>query len=145
VAGALHFDGGEGIATAGTKVWWSTKGDNTIWEHDLATSTLGVRYQGGGSSILSGVDNLWIDRASDTLLVAEDGGDMQVAAIGPDDVAVALVQAIGHTGSEITGPTFSPDGRHLYFSSQRGPTTPLGLALGITYEVTGPFDDLLGR
>jgi secreted PhoX family phosphatase len=145
VAGALHFDGGEGIATAGTKVWWSTKGDNTIWEYDLGASTLGVRYQGGGSSILSGVDNLWIDRASDTLLVAEDGGDMQVVAIGPDDTAIALVQATGHTSSEITGPTFSPDGQRLYFSSQRGPTTPLGLALGITYEVTGPFDDLLGR
>ena len=34
-------------------------------------------------------------------------------------------------GSEITGPAFSPDGRRLYFSSQRNP--------GTTYEVTGPW------
>jgi hypothetical protein len=37
------------------------------------------------------------------------------------------------TVSEITGPTFSPEGSRLYFSSQRG------FVLGITYEVTGPF------
>jgi secreted PhoX family phosphatase len=58
---------------------------------------------------------------------------------------VAIAQCTGHVGSEITGPCFSPDGQRLYFSSQRGPTTPLGLVAGITYEVSGPFDDLLGR
>lgn len=49
-----------------------------------------------------------------------------------------------HTGSEITGPCFSPDGTRLYFSSQRGGRAPApdgapGAGFGITYEVTGPF------
>jgi hypothetical protein len=145
VATALHFDGGEGIATKGTKVWFTTKGDNRVWAYDTAASTIGLRFQGGGGTGLRGVDNLWIDAPSDVLLVAEDGDDMQVIGIRPDDSTVLIAQATGHTGSEITGPTFSPDGQRLYFSSQRGPTTPLGLALGVTYEVSGPFDQLLGR
>jgi secreted PhoX family phosphatase len=145
VPSALHFDGSEGIATMGDAVWFTTKGDNRVWVHDLAASTIGVRFQGGGSTILEGVDNLWIDRASSTLLVAEDGGDMQVVALRPDDTLVAIAQCTGHVGSEITGPCFSPDGQRLYFSSQRGPTTPVGLIAGISYEVSGPFDDLLGR
>ncbi|MFE9392897.1 hypothetical protein [Streptomyces sp. NPDC006784] len=43
----------------------------------------------------------------------------------------------GQGGSEITGPAFSPDGKRLYFSSQRG----VGgrSSDGITYEVSGPF------
>jgi hypothetical protein len=70
-----------------------------------------------------------------------------------------------HDGSEITGPSFSPDGTRLYFSSQRGRrpgTSPVdildlfpgadqlpdgadpteqapGSGLGITFEITGPF------
>jgi len=145
VATALHFDGGEGVDTAGDFVWFTTKGDNRVWQYDLATSIVGLRYQGGGSSILSGVDNLLADRPTGTLLIAEDGGDMQVVLIRPDNTVEAIVQAIGHRGSEITGPTFSPDGQRLYFSSQRGPTSPVGIVAGITYEVTGPFDALLGR
>jgi hypothetical protein len=41
----------------------------------------------------------------------------------------------GQGGSELTGPAFSPDGKRLYFSSQRGGPT----GQGITYEVSGPF------
>jgi uncharacterized protein len=45
-----------------------------------------------------------------------------------------LLQVVGQDESELTGPAFSPDGRSLYFSSQRGGP----LKLGITYEVTLP-------
>jgi secreted PhoX family phosphatase len=67
------------------------------------------------------------------VLVAEDGGDMQVVAILPDGTLKPLLQVTGHSGSEITGPAFDPSGTRLYFSSQRGPSG------GVTYEVTGPF------
>ena len=40
-----------------------------------------------------------------------------------------LCRLTGVSGSEITGPAFSPDGTRLYFSSQREP--------GRTYEVKG--------
>lgn len=150
VAGTLRFEGGEGIDTQGGLVWFTTKGDNRVWQYDTSTATISLRLQAGTGSILSGVDNLLVDRlsASDTLLVAEDGGDMQIVMIRPDDTLEVIVQVLGHPGSEVTGPTFSPDGQRLYFSSQRGPvSTPLGVGPigGVTYEITGPFDALLGR
>ena len=36
------------------------------------------------------------------------------------DVVAPFLRLVGHSGSEITGPAFSPDGTRLYFSSQRG-------------------------
>lgn len=145
VPATMRFDGGEGIDTLGDLVWFTTKGDNRVWEYSITAGTVSLRYQGGGASELSGVDNLWVDNPSGALLVAEDGGDLQVVAIRPDNTTEVLVQAVGHGGSEITGPCFSPDGQRLYFSSQRGPVGLLGTAVGVTYEVTGPFDALLGR
>ena len=143
---SLAFDGGEGVATLGDDVWFSTKGDERIWRYDLAAGDVELYYQAGGDSTLSGVDNLWVDGASGGLLVAEDGGDMEIVLLRPDATAEAIVRLPGEEElSEITGPCFSPDGQRLYFSSQRGPVGPAGLPLGVTYEVTGPFDELLGR
>ncbi len=145
VADTMQFEGGEGIATQGDRVWFSTKRDDRIWQYDLTTESVQLRYQAGGSSALSGVDNLWIDTRSEALFVAEDGGNMEVVMLRPDNTVLPVVQLPGQSISEITGPCFSPDGRRLYFSSQRAPVGGLGLPLGITYEVTGPFDELLGR
>ena len=145
VPGTLEFNGGEGVATNGDTVWFTTKGDNRIWEFEIATGLIAVRYQGGGSSILSGVDNLWLDQASGSLLIAEDGGDMELVMLRPDNTAVSVIRLPGQDGSEVTGPCFSPDGQRLYFSSQKAAVGDLGLKLGITYEVTGPFDELLAR
>ncbi len=145
VPGTIAFDGGEGVATQDDLVWFTTKGDDRVWEYDTVTAEVQVRYQGGGSSSLSGVDNLWIDTSSGGLLVAEDGGNMEVVLLRPDNSVETVVRLPGQDISEITGPCFSPDGQRLYFSSQRGPVGAAGLPLGITYEVTGPFDALLGR
>lgn len=142
VPDTLIFNGSEGVATKGDLVWFSTKGDDHIWQYDRSDSTMSIRYQGGGSSMLSGVDNLWIDGPSDSLLIAEDGGDMQIVRLGPANTASEVVRVTGQTGSEITGPTLSPDRTRLYFSSQRGPNAAR-LPLGVTYEITGPFDTLL--
>ncbi len=145
VPGTIEFDGGEGIATDQGLVWFSTKGDDRVWEYDTASSQVRVRYQAGGDSELSGVDNLWIDKSSGGLLVAEDGDDMEVVLLRADNTVEPIVRLPGQDISEITGPCFSPDGQRLYFSSQRGPVGLAGLPLGITYEVTGPFDELLAR
>ena len=117
----------------GTTVLFTTKGDNRVWGYDTATSQMTIRYQAGGPSPLSGVDNLWIDDPSGTFLVAEDGGDMEVVMIRPDNTAQAIVRIPGHEGSEVTGPCFSPDGSRLYFSSQRA------VPSGAIFEISGPF------
>lgn len=145
VRDTMRFDGGEGIATLGGSVWFTTKGDDRIWEYDLATSTVVLRYQAGGSSTLSGVDNLWVDPSTSNLFVAEDGGDMEVVLLRPDNTTLSVARLPDQDISEITGPCFSPDGQRLYFSSQRGPAGPAGAPLGVTYEIAGPFDELLGR
>ncbi len=145
VADALHFDGGEGIDCLGDTVWFTTKGDVRLWEYTLSTAQVAVRFQGGAGQTLDAVDNLWVDDASGALFVAEDGGNLELVVIRPDNTAEAVVRVQGQEGSELTGPCFSPDGQRLYFSSQRGPATAAGLPLGITYEVTGPWDQLLGR
>jgi hypothetical protein len=53
-----------------------------------------------------------------------------------------LLQVEGQSKSEITGPALNPAGSRLYFSSQRGPFND-GQSLGVTYEVSGPFSEIL--
>jgi uncharacterized protein len=136
---ASVFNGGEGLWIHNGTAFFATKGDNRVWRYDTTTSTLSVLYDdtmpGGGE--LSGVDNV-LCNASGDVLVAEDGGDQQIVALTTDGKVVPLLQVTGHTRSELTGPAFSPDGTRLYFSSQWGPGAVNG-AVGITYEVTGPF------
>lgn len=74
---------------------------------------------------------------SGDVIVAEDGGDMQLVAITPGGDVRPIVQVVGHAGSELAGPAFDPSGTRLYFSSQRGPHG--GVDEGITFEIRGPF------
>jgi len=138
VATSEPFDGGEGIVYYDGDIFFATKGDNKIWRYNILSSLLSVLYDAGkiNKPILTGVDNITVSAAGD-LLVAEDGGDMQIVAITSDDAIVPVLQLSGHKGSEIAGPAFSPDGSRLYFSSQRGPSNRDDD--GITYEITGPF------
>lgn len=147
VPSTIAFDGGEGIDVLGANVLFTTKGDRRIWSYDTRMGTVSLRYEapGGGADRLDTVDNLWIDEASSRLFVAEDGGNLEVVAIGPDNSSIAVAQVSGQDGSEVTGPCFSPDGKRLYFSSQRAPAGMLNLPFGVTYEVTGPWSELLGR
>jgi MYXO-CTERM domain-containing protein len=137
-----HFDGGEGIWFSDGTVWFTTKGNDQVWALDPASDRLEVAYDGSG--ILRGVDNITSEAGSGDLYVAEDGDDMQLVVLTADGTLFPILQVVAEplpanaAPSEITGPAFSPDGTHLYFSSQRGgnPQT------GITYEVTGPFRGL---
>lgn len=134
------FKGGEGLWYFQGIVYFSTKGDDRIWALDTAAQTLETIYDFATSEnpILSGVDNLTISSAGD-VLVAEDGGDMELVVILPDRRLLPLMQASDLTGeSEITGPAFSPDGTRLYFSAQRNGRNG-ALGSGITYEILLPF------
>lgn len=136
------FDGGEGLWYRAGVVYFSTKGDNRIWALDIAAQTLEVLYDFATASeanrILSGVDNLTVTEFGD-VLVAEDGGDMDLCVLMPDRNLVRLLKASDASGqSELTGPAFSPDGTRLYFSAQRNGRNGAP-GNGITFEVTLPF------
>jgi secreted PhoX family phosphatase len=129
---ATPFNGGEGCWYRNGVVTFSTKGDNRIWQLDLAANTISILYDfaTSGNPVLSGADNVYTTTCGD-VFVAEDPGNLEIIAITPTGVASPIVRLTGVSGTEITGPALSPDGRRLYFSSQRNP--------GVTYEVTGPF------
>ena len=136
VAEATVFDGGEGIWFDSGHVYFTTKGDNRVWDLDVAAQRLAVLYDAvaiGDDAPLTGVDNLLVSRSGD-IFVAEDGGDLEIVVITPDGVVAPVMRLVGHDASEICGPAFSPDGQRLYFSSQRGTD-----GRGITFEVSGPF------
>ncbi len=139
------FDGGEGCFYDDGIVYLTTKGDNRVWRYFTATQTMDLLYDAAdhANPNLTGVDNIIVSRSGD-IFVAEDGGNMEIVIITPDNVVAPVVRATGPqhgfdspspfpTVSEISSICFSPDGSRLYFSSQRG------YALGITYEVKGPF------
>jgi secreted PhoX family phosphatase len=140
VSGAKRFNGGEGLHYANHTAWFTTKGDNRVWQVNLANNTYELAYDDSlvttGSAPLTGVDNV-TGTASGDLYVAEDGGNMEICVITPDDIVAPFLRVTGHSGSEITGPAFTPSGNRLYFSSQRG--TSGSSSAGITYEITGPF------
>ncbi|MBM7771995.1 secreted PhoX family phosphatase [Actinokineospora baliensis] len=136
---AKRFNGGEGCHYAAGTCWFTTKGDNRVWSYRPATSTIALTYDDSlvtGTPPLTGVDNITRSATGD-LYIAEDGGDMEINIITPAGVVAPFLRIAGQSSSEITGPAFSPDGRRLYFSSQRG--TAGNVFGGITYEVTGPF------
>ncbi|MEU0104010.1 alkaline phosphatase PhoX [Streptomyces sp. NPDC006251] len=139
VSGAKRFNGGEGGYYANDTCWFTTKGDNRVWQYNAAAQTIELAYDDSlvsGTAPLTGVDNV-TGATSGDLFVAEDGGNMEICVITPDDVVAPFLRIDGQSASEITGPAFSPDGTRLYFSSQRGTTG--SSSGGITYEVKGPF------
>ncbi|MGC0210772.1 alkaline phosphatase PhoX [Streptomyces levis] len=140
VSGAKRFNGGEGCYYADDTCWFTTKGDNRVWQYNAAAQTIELAYDDSlvtsGTAPLTGVDNVTGSSSGD-LFVAEDGGTMEICVITPADVVAPFLRVDGQSASEITGPAFSPDGTRLYFSSQRGTTG--SASGGITYEVRGPF------
>lgn len=121
VPGYTAFDGGEGIAWHAGTVFFTTKGDNRVWAYDCATQAIDILYDLATSAEphLSGVDNVAITASGD-VLVAEDGGDMQLVLLAANGRVFPVLEVVGHDESEICGPAFSPAFDRLYFSSQTG-------------------------
>lgn len=132
------FDGGEGAWYADGIVYFTTKLDNRVWAHDIHRKRIDLVYSEDyfADPVLTGVDNVTVSQTG-TVYIAEDGGNMQIVAINPQQQVFPVIQVLGHEKSEVTGPAFDATGTRLYFSSQRGATgKPQD---GVTYEVTGPF------
>jgi len=131
VAQSTPFRGGEGIIHQQGHVYFTTKYDNRVWDYDTASGRLRVLYDAAldPGRQLTGVDNAAPTPGGD-VLVAEDGGNMELVLLSAAGVAAPLLRLTGQSDSELTGPAFDPSGTRLYFSSQRGGRS------GITYEVT---------
>lgn len=138
VAGMKVFNGGEGCYYHNGTCFFTTKGDNRVWAYNAVNNTIAVAYDDNLTSNppLTGVDNITGTTAGD-LYVAEDGGNLEICIITPNDIVAPFLRVTGQSGSELCGVAFNPAGNRLYFSSQRGTTG--SSSGGITYEVTGPF------
>lgn len=140
------FNGGEGMYVGDGAVYFTTKGDKKVWELTPRTGRLVVLHDASGNAPdnLNAVDAIVVHHRSGDLFVAEDGGNMEVGVIGLVDgqrQVASFLRVEGHRGSEVTGLAFSPDGRRLYLSSQRGSDG----VTGVTWEVTGPFRNAATR
>jgi secreted PhoX family phosphatase len=138
--GTAEFRRGEGAWFGRGHVYFSTTADHRIWALDTAGDRLEVVYDAattGGAGPLRNPDNVTVHAPSGDLYVAEDGDDLQLVLLADHHgrrIATPFLQLADHDGSEITGPSFAPDGTRLYFSSQRGRE-----GKGMTFEVAGPF------
>jgi secreted PhoX family phosphatase len=138
VPDSTAFNGGEGLWYRDGHVYFTTKGDDHVWDLDVAAQKLFVLYDGSADQPLHGVDNITAPpAAARDLYVAEDGDDLQVVVLTEEGPLEVFLQCVGplHEGSELCGPAFTPDGTRFYISSQRGGEA----GVGITYEITGPF------
>jgi uncharacterized protein len=134
------FDRGEGAWISRNFLYFSTTADDRVWALDLGTMRIGAIYEGQGADAdapLHDPDNITVHEPTGHGFVAEDADDIQLVQLVNTQSgweAVPFLQFVGHDGSEVAGPAFSPDGTRLYVSSQRGRDGD-----GMTFEITGPF------
>jgi secreted PhoX family phosphatase len=144
------FRGGEGawFDSVARTVYFTTKGDDRIWAYAVDAAAIEVYFdsRATSSSPLNGVDNITVSPGRE-IFVCEDHSSAphQMVMLSPDPgggpvVVSTFFELIGHANSELTGVCFNPAGDRMYFSSQRGTINVNVAGLGITYEITGPFN-----
>ncbi|HWV88243.1 MAG TPA: alkaline phosphatase PhoX [Capillimicrobium sp.] len=146
VPGTARFRGGEGIWYDSGVVYFSTKGDDSLWAYDTRTAEIERLYDpatSGMAGFLTGPDNLTVHHSGD-LFVCEDNGDSEfdVVMVTPDRTVAPFLRVSGplHDDSELAGVCFSPDGTRMYVASQRAYAAQSGGATrGAVYEISGPF------
>ncbi|MFP5358440.1 MAG: alkaline phosphatase PhoX [Gammaproteobacteria bacterium] len=142
---AAIFRGGEGCWYDSGLVYFTCKGSNRVWTYDTVQQTVDILYdasQIGPDAPLTGVDNLVVHPHSRDVLVAEDGGNMELVLITADRVAAPFLRyPVPH--SELAGPAFDASGTRLYFASQakrhRVDEATGQVIRGQIFEITGPF------
>lgn len=138
------FARGEGAWYSNGHVYFCTTADHRVWALETAIDKLEIVYDAallGTDAPLREPDNVTVHEPSGDIYVAEDDDDLQLVLLADQHgrrIVAPFLQLVGHGGSEVAGPAFSPDGRRLYFSSQRG-TDAIAAARGMTFEVVGPF------
>jgi len=136
-----YFPKCEGVWFHDGIVYFATQSNNRIWAHDIAGQTVEVIYDGNGNAAdpvghsVNQPDNITVTALGEVIAV-EDGGNLEVGIVRTDGTSQAIARLEGHDDSETTGVAFSPDGRRMYFSSQRGATGDS--ADGVTFEILLP-------
>ena len=139
-----QFKRGEGIAYADGIVYVATTTDHKVHAYDTRTERISLLYDAGAVAEppLINPDNVTVAGSGDVFVAEDDGGDdpLDICLITPEGEVARFLKLTGiqhgvggDAMSEVTGPSFDPSGRRLYFSSQRA------YGLGVIYEVTGPF------
>jgi len=148
--GGAVFGRLEGACYAGGRVFvTATDGGNTrtgqVWELDIREQSIRLLFESPGSHVLNMPDNVTMSPRGG-LVVCEDhrNGNPCVHGLTRDGHLIRLARNAcvlrgernGLTGDfrdrEFTGAAFSPDGKWLFVNMQ----TP-----GITYAITGPWED----
>ena len=144
VPGSTSLKRGEGLWRDGGTVYVATTADHRVHAYDIRRERLEVIYDGlaSRSAPLLRVDQLTASRAGE-IFACED--------LATDEIDIGVIERSGsvsrflsvtgeeHVGSELTGVTFDPTGRRMYFASQRAGGTDATPGPGAIYEVSGPF------
>jgi uncharacterized protein len=140
----VSFARGEGAWFSNGILYFCTTADHRVWALDTTSSRLEIVYDAallGTAAPLRDPDNITVHERSGDVFVAEDADDLQLVLLADQfgqRIAAPFLQLVGHDGSEVTGPAFSPDGTRLYVTSQRG-TDGGNNDAGMTFEIAGPF------
>jgi len=134
-----YFEKAEGIWFYNGIIFFVTSFNHRIWAYDTKHETLEVIFEGNDDNAdlthsINEPDNITVTGMG-SILVAEDSGNLEISVLYPEThTSQAVMRLFGHDSSEITGPAVTPDGKRLYFSSQRGTDG----TNGITFEITLP-------
>jgi len=139
------FARGEGAWFAAGVVYFCTTTDNRVWALETASNRLSVVYDAaavGPGAPLREPDNVTVHPTSGEIFVCEDDDNLECVLLSPAQgggrIAAPFLQFVGHQGSEVAGAAFSPEGKRLYLSSQRGIGRKYD-SPGMTFEISGPF------
>jgi uncharacterized protein len=145
VEGYAAFERGEGIWLDGHMLYVATTADHRVHAYDTRSTRIEVIYDGlaSRSAPLLRVDQMTGSRAGE-LFVCEDlaTDEIDIGVIDRRRRMSRFLSVTGpqHAGSELTGVTFDPGGRRMFFASQRAfPKSDVEPGPGAIYEVTGPF------
>ncbi|HZH59130.1 MAG TPA: alkaline phosphatase PhoX [Metabacillus sp.] len=132
--GCIIFSRLEGAYFAGGVFWFDDTSAGTsrkgrVYRYIPATNTLELFYESSDANNLESPDNICITPWGD-LWIAEDGNasDRMIGLTPEGEVYVFAENRLN--GSELAGPTFSPDGNTFFVNCQ---------SPGITFAIWGPF------
>ena len=145
VEDSAQLERGEGVWLDGHTLYVATTADHRVHAYDTRRERIEVVYDGlaSRSAPLLRVDQLTGSRAGEVFVcedLATDEIDMGVIDRNRRVSKFLSVTGPQHERSELTGVTFDPSGRRMFFASQRAfPKCDAEPGPGAIYEVTGPF------